>query len=49
MEERAALAPRLHAPVGLSLGGEGPEAIALAIAADLQRAFNAVKSLRRDR
>jgi xanthine dehydrogenase accessory factor len=40
--ERAALGPRLHAPVGLPLGGEGPEAIALAIAADLQRAFNAV-------
>jgi xanthine dehydrogenase accessory factor len=39
--ERAALGPRLHAPVGLPLGGEGPEAIALAIAADLQRAFNA--------
>lgn len=28
---------RLHAPAGLRLGGEGPEAIALAIAADLQR------------
>jgi xanthine dehydrogenase accessory factor len=40
-EERAALEPRLHAPVGLPLGGEGPEAIALAIAADLQRAFSA--------
>jgi xanthine dehydrogenase accessory factor len=38
--ERAALAGRLHAPVGLPLGGEGPEAIALAIAADLQRAFH---------
>lgn len=44
--ERAALGPRLHAPVGLPLGGEGPEAIALAIAADLQRAFNAVESPR---
>jgi xanthine dehydrogenase accessory factor len=44
--ERAALGTRLHAPVGLPLGGEGPEAIALAIAADLQRAFNAVESLR---
>lgn len=44
--ERSALGPRLHAPVGLPLGGEGPEAIALAIAADLQRAFNAVGSPR---
>lgn len=35
-EARAALLPRLHAPVGLHLGGEGPEAIALAIAAQLQ-------------
>lgn len=31
------LQPRLHAPVGLRLGGEGPEAIALAIAAALQQ------------
>ncbi|HEX7113469.1 MAG TPA: XdhC family protein [Mizugakiibacter sp.] len=31
----AALRPRLHAPVGLRLGGEGPEAIALSIAAGL--------------
>ena len=36
-EARAALQPRLHAPVGLHLGGEGPEAIALAIVAELQR------------
>lgn len=35
--QRAALDDRLHAPVGLPLGGEGPEAIALAIAAGLQR------------
>lgn len=35
----AALRPRLHAPIGLCLGGEGPEAIALAIAAELQRKF----------
>jgi len=41
--ERAALGPRLRAPVGLPLGGEGPEAIALAIAADLQRAFSGVE------
>jgi xanthine dehydrogenase accessory factor len=39
--ERSALAGRLHAPVGLPLGGEGPEAIALAIAAELQQAFSA--------
>ncbi|KFN45990.1 XdhC family protein [Arenimonas metalli] len=39
--ERAALQPRLRAPVGLFLGGDGPEAIALAIAADLQRHFHA--------
>ncbi|MBY4597579.1 XdhC family protein [bacterium BD-1] len=39
--QRAALLPRLHAPAGLFLGGEGPEAIALAIAADLQRHFHA--------
>jgi xanthine dehydrogenase accessory factor len=36
---REALAPRLHAPVGLPLGGEGAEAIALAIAAQLQARF----------
>jgi len=34
---RAALGGRLHAPVGLALGGEGPGAIALSIVADLQR------------
>lgn len=39
-KEREAIRPSLHAPVGLPLGGEGPEAIALAIAADLQRHFN---------
>lgn len=33
------LRPRLHAPVGLDLGGSGPEAIALAIAAELQQHF----------
>jgi xanthine dehydrogenase accessory factor len=37
--ERRALQGRLHAPVGLRLGGEGPEAIALAIAAELQQEF----------
>lgn len=30
------LTPRLHSPVGLDLGGRGPEAIALSIAAELQ-------------
>jgi xanthine dehydrogenase accessory factor len=39
--QRLALHGRLRAPVGLPLGGEGPEAIAIAIAADLQQAFNA--------
>lgn len=33
---RQALSPRLHSPVGLNLGGHGPEAIALSIAAQLQ-------------
>jgi xanthine dehydrogenase accessory factor len=35
------LKPRLHAPVGLDLGGHGAEAIALAIAAELQHYFSA--------
>lgn len=35
-EQRASLEPRLHSPVGLPIGGEGPQAIALAIAAELQ-------------
>ena len=39
-KQREALQSRLHAPVGLPLGGDGPEAIALAIAAGLQRHFN---------
>lgn len=34
--ERESLIPRLHAPVGIELGGRGPEAIALSIAAQLQ-------------
>jgi xanthine dehydrogenase accessory factor len=33
---RDALLPRLHSPAGLNLGGSGPEAIALSIAAQLQ-------------
>jgi xanthine dehydrogenase accessory factor len=38
-DARARLATRLHGPAGLDLGGEGPESIALAIAAGLQRHF----------
>ena len=38
-EAAARLAGRLHAPVGLPLGGEGAEAIALSIAAGLQQVF----------
>ncbi|GAB3336008.1 XdhC family protein [Marilutibacter aestuarii] len=34
---REALASRLRAPVGIDLGGKGPEAIALSIAAQLQQ------------
>ncbi|HYG08190.1 MAG TPA: XdhC family protein [Stenotrophomonas sp.] len=35
--QREQLMPRLRSPVGLHLGGEGPQAIALSIAAQLQR------------
>ena len=35
--ESDALKGRLHVPVGLPLGGKGPEAIALSIAAELQK------------
>jgi xanthine dehydrogenase accessory factor len=38
-EGTEALNGRLHAPVGLDLGGQGPESLALAIAAELQRYF----------
>ncbi|QBB69013.1 XdhC/CoxI family protein [Pseudolysobacter antarcticus] len=38
-DDAALLHPRLHAPVGLPLGGQGPEAIALSIAAELQQHF----------
>ena len=38
--QRARLGRRLHAPVGLPLGGEGAEAIALSIAAELMRHFH---------
>ena len=43
VDDRESLAGRLHAPVGLRLGGEGPEAIALAIAAELQREFQGTR------
>jgi len=39
--QRAALDGRLHAPVGIKLGGEGPEAIVLGIVAELQRELHA--------
>jgi xanthine dehydrogenase accessory factor len=39
--EIEALRTRMRAPVGLPLGGDGPEAIALAIAAQLQQVVNA--------
>jgi len=38
--QRAALLPRLHAPIGIRLGGDGPEPLALSIAAELQRHFH---------
>jgi xanthine dehydrogenase accessory factor len=38
-DEAVSLHPRLRAPVGLPLGGQGPEAIALSIAAELQQHF----------
>lgn len=34
--EKDSLTPRLRSPIGLKLGGQGPEAIALSIAAQLQ-------------
>jgi xanthine dehydrogenase accessory factor len=40
---RVALTPRLHAPVGIRLGGHGPEVLALSICAELQR-FLAARS-----
>lgn len=44
--QRESLVVRLHSPVGLELGGRGPEAIALSIAAELQ-AWHHDPSLRR--
>ena len=42
---RATLTPRLHAPVGLKLGGYGPETLALSICAELQRFLAAESEL----
>ncbi len=39
------LSERLHSPVGLRLGGTGPEMLALSIAAELQQHFAAVGRL----
>lgn len=44
-EARAVLKPRLHAPVGIRLGGHGPEMLALSICAELQRFFAAENEL----
>ena len=43
---RATLTPRLHAPVGIKLGGYGPETLALSICAELQRFLAAESQLR---
>jgi len=43
---RATLTPRLHAPVGIKLGGYGPETLALSICAELQRFLAAEAELR---
>jgi xanthine dehydrogenase accessory factor len=40
-EAASRLRGRLHAPVGLPLGGSGPEVLALSIASELQRYFTA--------
>ncbi|MFC1500217.1 XdhC family protein, partial [Candidatus Zixiibacteriota bacterium] len=39
-EDLSDLEARLHAPVGLDIGGEGPEEIALSIAAEILAVFN---------
>jgi len=43
---RATLSPRLHAPVGIKLGGYGPETLALSICAELQRFLGTDTELR---
>ncbi len=40
---RAVLTPRLRSPIGLKLGGQGPQAIALSIAAQLQAYLHEVE------
>lgn len=40
--QRASLLPRLHAPMGLRLGGHGPEPLALSILSELQQFFSGV-------
>ena len=40
---------RTHAPIGLELGGDGPEAVALAIVSELQRIFTAAPGMLRSR
>ncbi|HYM42899.1 MAG TPA: XdhC family protein [Steroidobacteraceae bacterium] len=42
---RTSLTARLHAPVGIRLGGQGPEMLALSICAELQRFFAAGNEL----
>ena len=44
-DARALLTGRLHAPVGIRLGGHGPEMLALSICAELQRFFAAESGL----
>lgn len=38
-DQAAGLAPRLHGPAGIDIGGRGPEAIALSIVAEMQRVY----------
>ena len=42
------LRPRLHAPVGLNLGGRTPEAIALAIVAEIHAFIHGMREVRRE-
>lgn len=38
--ETETLAPELHSPMGLDIGADGPEQVALAVVAEIQAAFN---------
>jgi xanthine/CO dehydrogenase XdhC/CoxF family maturation factor len=38
--DAAALAPRMHAPMGLDIGADGPEQVALAVIAEIQSVLN---------